>query len=184
MFNLRRAAAAAAIATTGLLLWTTVSPTQEPVSDTLRQLALFGDVFERVREDYVEEVSDQQLIEAAIQGMLSSLDPHSSYMNPKAYNDMRTTTRGKFGGLGIEVTMEGGYVKVVSPIDDTPAFRAGIQAIEHGQMEAARSLGMSYFQAMRYVILPQAIRVILPPLGNDFIAMLKDSSLISVLAVR
>ena len=128
MFNLRRAAAVAAIATTGLLLWTTGAPTQEPISDTLRQLALFGDVFERVREDYVEEVSDEELIEAAIQGMLSSLDPHSSYMNPKAYNDMRTTTRGKFGGLGIEVTMEGGYVKVVSPIDDTPAFRAGIQA--------------------------------------------------------
>jgi len=128
MLNLRRAAAVAVIATTGLLVWTTNAPTQEPVSDTLRQLELFGDVFDRVREDYVEEVSDEQLIEAAIQGMLSSLDPHSTYLNPKAYNEMRTTTRGKFGGLGIEVTMEGGYVKVVSPIDDTPAFRAGIQA--------------------------------------------------------
>lgn len=128
MFDLRRAAAIAAIGTTGLLLWTTGAPTQEPVSDTLRQLELFGDVFDRVREDYVDEVSDEKLIEAAIQGMLSSLDPHSSYMNPEAYNDMRTTTRGKFGGLGIEVTMEGGYVKVVSPIDGTPAERAGIQA--------------------------------------------------------
>ena len=128
MFDIRRAAAAAAIATTGLLVWTTAAPTQEPVSGTLRQLELFGDVFDQVREDYVEEVSDQELIEAAIQGMLSSLDPHSTYMNPKAYRDMRAGVRGKFGGLGIEVTMEGGYVKVVSPIDDTPAFRAGIQS--------------------------------------------------------
>lgn len=128
MFNLRRAAAVAVIATTGLLVGTTSAPTQESASDTLRQLELFGDVFDRVREEYVEEVSDEQLIEAAIQGMLTSLDPHSAYMNPKAYADMRTSTRGKFGGLGIEVTMENGYVKVVSPIDDTPAFRAGIQA--------------------------------------------------------
>ena len=128
MFNLRRAAAVAVIATTGLLVWTTSAPTQESASDTLRQLELFGDVFDRVREEYVEEVSDEELIEAAIQGMLTSLDPHSAYMNPKAYADMRTSTRGKFGGLGIEVTMESGYVKVVSPIDDTPAFRAGIQA--------------------------------------------------------
>ena len=128
MFNVKRAATMAGIAVIGLALWTTDAPTQEPVSDTLRQLELFGDVFDRVREDYVEEVSDEELIEAAIQGMLSSLDPHSTYLNPKAYNDMRTTTRGKFGGLGIEVTMEGGYVKVVSPIDDTPAYRAGIQA--------------------------------------------------------
>jgi carboxyl-terminal processing protease len=128
MLNIRRAAAVAVIATTGILVWTTNAPTQEPVSDTLRQLELFGDVFERVREDYVEEVTDQQLIEAAIQGMLSSLDPHSNYLNPKAYGDMRTGVRGEFGGLGIEVTMEGGYVKVVSPIDNTPAFRAGIQA--------------------------------------------------------
>lgn len=128
MFNLRRAAAVAVIATTVLLVGTTSAPTQESASDTLRQLELFGDVFDRVREEYVEEVSDEQLIEAAIQGMLTSLDPHSAYMNPKAYADMRTSTRGKFGGLGIEVTMESGYVKVVSPIDDTPAFRAGIQA--------------------------------------------------------
>jgi carboxyl-terminal processing protease len=128
MFYLRRAAAVAVIATTGLLVWTPGAPAQEPVSDTLQQLELFGDVFERVREDYVEEVTDQELIEAAIQGMLSSLDPHSTYLSPKAYGDMRTGVRGEFGGLGIEVTMEGGYVKVVSPIDDTPAFRAGIQA--------------------------------------------------------
>ena len=74
-------------------------------TDTYRQLNLFGDVFERVRADYVEEPSESELIEAAVEGMLSSLDPHSSYMNPKSFDDMRTTTRGEFGGLGIEVTM-------------------------------------------------------------------------------
>ena len=96
-------------------------------SDTYRQLNLFGDVFERVRADYVTEVSDEKLIESAINGMLSSLDPHSSYMNAKSFSDMQVQTRGEFGGLGIEVTMENGFVKVVSPIDDTPAFRAGIK---------------------------------------------------------
>ncbi len=96
-------------------------------SETYRQLNLFGDVFERVRADYVEEVSDEELIEHAINGMLTSLDPHSSYLNAKDFRDMQVQTRGEFGGLGIEVTMENGYVKVVSPIDDTPAFRAGLQ---------------------------------------------------------
>ncbi len=101
---------------------------QDNRSDTYRQLKLFGDVFERVRADYVEEVTDQQLIEAAIQGMLADLDPHSSYLNADSFRDMRVQTKGEFGGLGIEVTMENGLVKVVSPIDDTPAFRAGIEA--------------------------------------------------------
>ena len=97
-------------------------------SETYRQLNLFGDVFERVRAEYVEEVSDEELIEAAIRGMLSSLDPHSSYLSPDNFDEMQVQTKGEFGGLGIEVTMEEGFVKVVSPIDDTPAFRAGIQA--------------------------------------------------------
>ena len=101
---------------------------QENRSETYRQLKLFGDVFERVRADYVEEVTDQKMIEAAIQGMLSALDPHSSYLNANSFRDMRVQTKGEFGGLGIEVTMENGLVKVVSPIDDTPAFRAGIEA--------------------------------------------------------
>ena len=97
-------------------------------SETYRQLNMFGDVFERVRAEYVEEVDDAALIEAAIQGMLSSLDPHSSFLNPKAYGEMQVHTRGEFGGLGIEVTMENGLVKVVSPIDDTPAHKAGMQS--------------------------------------------------------
>ncbi|SLN13412.1 S41 family peptidase [Oceanibacterium hippocampi] len=96
-------------------------------SETYRQLNLFGDVFERIRKDYVEEVDDSALIEAAINGMLSSLDPHSSYLNAKNYDNMKVQTRGTFGGLGIEVTMENGLVKVVTPIDDTPAAIAGVE---------------------------------------------------------
>ncbi len=119
---------------------------QENRSETYRQLKLFGDVFERVRADYVEEVSDQKLIEAAIQGMLSSLDPHSSYLNADSFRDMRVQTKGEFGGLGIEVTMENGLVKVVSPIDDTPAFRAGIEAgdlITHLDDEPVMGISLS-----------------------------------------
>lgn len=95
--------------------------------DTYRQLELFGNVFERVRKDYVEDISDQDLIEAAINGMLTSLDPHSSFLTAKSFEDMQEQTKGEFGGLGIEVTMENGFVKVVTPIDDTPAFEAGLQ---------------------------------------------------------
>jgi carboxyl-terminal processing protease len=97
-------------------------------AETLKMLDLFGDVFEKVKKDYVEEVSDRDLIESAINGMLTSLDPHSSYLNEKAFDEMKIQTKGEFGGLGIEVTMDNGLVKVVSPIDDTPAFVAGIKA--------------------------------------------------------
>ncbi len=97
-------------------------------SDTYRQLNLFGDVFERVRSDYVEKPDDSKLVESAISGMLTGLDPHSSYMDAKSFRDMQVQTRGEFGGLGIEVTMEDGLIKVVSPIDDTPASKAGILA--------------------------------------------------------
>ena len=118
-------------------------------SDTFRQLKLFGDVFERVRAEYVEEVTDEALIESAINGMLTALDPHSGYLDAKKYRDMQVQTKGEFGGLGIEVTMEDGLVKVVSPIDDTPAHRAGIQAgdvITHINTEPV--LGMSLAEAV------------------------------------
>src|ERR1700759_4688175 len=94
-------------------------------AETYKELNLFGDVFEKVRSDYVDDVSDDSLIEGAINGMLTSLDPHSNYLNAKNFSDMKVQTRGEFGGLGIEVSMENGLVKVVSPIDDTPAARAG-----------------------------------------------------------
>src|SRR6187397_2191396 len=104
------------------------SSARAATSDTYRQLNLFGDVFERVRSDYVEKPDDSKLVESAISGMLTGLDPHSSYMDAKSFRDMQVQTRGEFGGLGIEVTMEDGLVKVVSPIDDTPAAKAGIMA--------------------------------------------------------
>ncbi len=104
-------------------------PTQaEKSDDVYRQLDLFGTVFETVRKRYVRDVTDKKLIESAISGMLQSLDPHSSYMNPETFKEMRVQTRGEFGGLGIEVTMDKGLIKVVSPIDDTPAAKAGVQA--------------------------------------------------------
>lgn len=122
--------------------------TSQDKTDTYRQLELFGDVFERVRNDYVEEISDEELIEAAIEGMLGHLDPHSSFLNKKKLKEMKVQTRGEFGGLGIEVTMdrESGLVKVVSPIDDTPAFRAGLMAgdlISHLDGKPVRGLSLS-----------------------------------------
>src|SRR5213075_3130134 len=104
------------------------SSAKAAAADTYRQLNLFGDVFERVRADYVEKPDDGKLVEQAINGMLNGLDPHSSYMDPKSFRDMQVQTRGEFGGLGIEVTMEDGLVKVVTPIDETPAAKAGILA--------------------------------------------------------
>jgi carboxyl-terminal processing protease len=99
-----------------------------PNNEIYRQLDLFGDVLERVRNDYVEKPDDTKLIESAINGMLASLDPHSSYLTPKSFKDMQVQTRGEFGGLGIEVTMENGVIKVVSPMDETPAAKAGVQS--------------------------------------------------------
>ena len=96
--------------------------------ETYKQLNLFGDVFQRVQEQYVDGVSDKELIESAISGMLQSLDPHSSYLSPESYKDMQVKTKGTFGGLGIEITMEDGFVKVISPIDDTPAANAGMKS--------------------------------------------------------
>ncbi|MDB3953302.1 S41 family peptidase [Alphaproteobacteria bacterium] len=117
-------------------------------TDTYRQLELFGDVFERVRNDYVEKISDEELIEAAIEGMLGHLDPHSNFLNKKKLKEMKVQTSGEFGGLGIEVTMDrdSGLVKVVSPIDDTPAFRAGLMAgdlISHLDSKPVRGLSLS-----------------------------------------
>jgi len=114
--------------------------------ETYRLLGLFGDVLERVRNDYVEPVTDDQLIEAALNGMLTSLDPHSNYMNAKNFKDMQVQIKGEFGGLGIEVTMDNGFVKVISPIDDTPAARAGIRPndyITHIDGEPVQGLSLN-----------------------------------------
>ena len=118
-------------------------------ADTYRALDLFGEVFERVRADYVQNVSDEKLIEAAINGMLSSLDPHSNYMNAKSFRDMQVEVQGEFGGLGIEVTQDSGLIKVISPIDDTPAARAGLKPNDYiVEIDGKPVLGMSLNEAV------------------------------------
>lgn len=114
--------------------------------DTYELLNLFGEVLERTKLSYVEEVTDKKLIEASINGMLTSLDPHSSYLDAKSFNYMNEQTKGKFGGVGIEITMDNGLVKIVSPIDDTPAHKAGIKAgdyITHIDGETVVGLGLN-----------------------------------------
>src|SRR6056297_653947 len=133
----------------------------EKQTNVYEQLDLFGDIFERIRSQYVEEVDEADLIEAAINGMLTSLDPHSSYMSPEAADDMRVQTRGEFGGLGIEVTQEDGFVKVVSPIDETPADNAGIEAgdfITHVDGESVLGLTLN-----------EAVDLMRGPVGSEII---------------
>ncbi|OCX65322.1 peptidase S41 [Thioclava sp. SK-1] len=133
-------------------------------SNVYEQLDLFGDIFERIRSDYVEEVDPKDLIEAAVNGMLTSLDPHSSYLPPQDYDDMRVQTRGTFGGLGIEVTQEDGFVKVVSPMDGTPADDAGVEAgdfITHVDGESLLGLGLD-----------DAVEKMRGPVGSEIIITL------------
>src|SRR3954447_10395622 len=128
-------------------------------AETYKQLNLFGEVFERVRAEYVDDVTDDTLVEGAINGMLTSLDPHSNYLNSKNFNDMKVQTRGEFGGLGIEVSMENGLVKVVSPIDDTPAANAGLKPgdlITHLDGTAVQGL-----------TLPEAVEKMRGPVNSD-----------------
>jgi len=128
---------------------TVLGASASAASADYRQVNLFGDIFERVRSHYVDKPDDTKLIESAINGMLTGLDPHSSYMDAKSYRDMQVQTRGEFGGLGIEVTQEDGFIKVVAPIDDTPAARAGILAgdlITH--LDGASIKGMTLSQAV------------------------------------
>ena len=139
-----------------------ISANESTVSkSTYEHLSLFGDIFDRIREKYVEEVNDEELIRAAINGMLTSLDPHSSYLPPSDFDQMKVQTRGEFGGLGIEVTQEEGYVKVVSPIDDTPAFRAGIKSGDLiTAVDGQSLLGMS---------LDEAVKIMRGPVGSEII---------------
>ena len=123
------------------------------------QLDLFGVVFERIRSQYVEDVDEGELIEAAINGMLISLDPHSSYLPPKDFSDMQVDTRGEFGGLGIEVTQEEGYVKVITPMDDTPAYEAGVEAGDFiTTVDGESLLGLT---------LEEAVELMRGPVGSD-----------------
>lgn len=141
--------AALCIGIGGLMGLMIESSVQANNSETYQELRLFGDVFERVRAEYVEEVTDKDLIEAAINGMLTSLDPHSGFLNKDNYQDMQVQTKGEFGGLGIEVTMENGFVKVVSPIDDTPAFRAGLEGGDYiTHLNGESVLGLTLTEAV------------------------------------
>lgn len=139
----------AAMLALGVIAWSVPAlavDAKQNDEETYRLLSLFGDVFERVRAEYVEPPSEEEMIEAAITGMLAALDPHSSFLNAKNYKEMQVNTRGEFGGLGIQVTMEAGFVKVISPIDDTPAFRAGIESgdiITHLDGESVQGLTLA-----------------------------------------
>ena len=159
MLRLRHLAAVAAV-----LLAVPIASTiaQDDKSDTYRQLKLFGDVFERVRADYVEEVTDEQLIEAAIRGMLADLDPHSSYLNADSFSDMRVQDQGRVRRSGDRSHHGDGFVKVVSPIDDTPAFRAGVKAgdlITH--LDGEPVLGMTLSDAVKKMRGPVSSDIIL-----------------------
>ncbi|WP_165771917.1 S41 family peptidase [Niveispirillum lacus] len=164
------AAIAALMAFSAPLGLTADALAREPLkSETYKQLDLFADVFERVRSEYVEEVSDEQLIEAAIDGMLTSLDPHSSYLNKKNFADMRVQTRGEFGGLGIEVTTENGFVKVISPMDDTPAARAGVQPGDYiTHLNDEQIVGLS---------LNEAVEKMRGPVGSDIKVTIRRPSM-------
>jgi carboxyl-terminal processing protease len=128
-------------------------------AETYKELNLFGDVFEKVRSNYVDDVADDALIEGAINGMLTALDPHSNYLNAKNFSDMKVQTRGEFGGLGIEVSMENGLIKVVSPIDDTPAARAGLKPGDLiVQLDGSPVQGMT---------LPEAVEKMRGPINSE-----------------
>lgn len=164
---------------TVFILPSTPSISQSSTNDeTYRQLSLFGDAFQLIRDDYVEEVDDKTLISNAINGMLSALDPHSNYLPDDDFKKMQERTRGEFGGLGIEITMEDGYVKVVSPIDDTPAFNAGVQAGDLiVQIAGQDVLGMT---------LSEAVELMRGPVGSDIDITIrrKDDQFIDITLTR
>jgi len=138
-----------------------IAQTAGKTASVYEQLDLFGDVFERIRNQYVEAPDNQKLMEAAINGMLTSLDPHSSYMSAEDFADMQVQTKGEFGGLGIEVTQQDGYVKVVSPIDDSPADKAGMQTGDLiSQVNGATVLGLT---------MDQAVDLMRGPIGSEVI---------------
>jgi carboxyl-terminal processing protease len=153
--------------------------------DTYAQLNLFGEVFERVKADYVEKADDSKLIEGAINGMVTSLDPHSRYMNDKAWRDMQETTQGEFGGLGIEVTMEDGLIKVVAPMDDTPAKKAGILSNDLiSEIDGEAVQGLSLEQAVNKMKGPVNTKTRLKVLRKGVDAPLDVSIVREIIRVR
>jgi carboxyl-terminal processing protease len=154
-------------------------------ADTYAQLNLFGEVFERVKADYVEKADDSKLIEGAINGMVTSLDPHSRYMNDKAWRDMQETTQGEFGGLGIEVTMEDGLIKVVAPMDDTPAKKAGILSNDLiSEIDGEAVQGLSLEQAVNKMKGPVNTKTRLKVIRKGLDAPLDVSIVREIIRVR
>ena len=178
---------AAAIGLSAFLALPLPAVAQTNTSETYRLINLFGEVLDRIRTDYVESVEERKLIEDAINGMLSALDPHSSFMGAKSFRDMQVQTRGEFGGLGIEVTMENGFVKVVSPIDDTPAARAGLRPgdfVTHIDNEAV--LGLTLQEAVEKMRGPvnSNIKLMIRRGGGDPFEVTLTRAVIRVQSVR
>ena len=178
---------AAAIGLSAFLALPLPAVAQTNTSETYRLINLFGEVLDRVRTDYVESVEERKLIEDAINGMLSALDPHSSFMGAKSFRDMQVQTRGEFGGLGIEVTMENGFVKVVSPIDETPAARAGLRPgdfVTHIDNEAV--LGLTLQEAVEKMRGPvnSNIKLMIRRGGGDPFEVTLTRAVIRVQSVR
>ena len=187
-----------AMAATGGILLGAVATTQlagpliaqeaENNASVYEQLDLFGDIFERIRAQYVEDVDEAALIEAAIDGMLTSLDPHSSYLSPDDAADMREATRGEFGGLGIEVTQEEGFIKVVSPIDGTPAAEAGITSGDFiTAVDGENLLGLTLDEAVELMRGPVGSEIIITVVREDVdqpfdVSIIRDT--IKLIAVR
>ena len=168
MSRTTRLAGLAVLTVALMALVTAPASTQTNTTDTYRMLDLFGEVYERIRAEYVEEVTDRQLIEAAIDGMLTSLDPHSGYLPPEAFEAMQVQTRGSFGGLGIEVTMEEGLVLVVSPLDNTPAFRAGVEAGDYiTHLDGEPVLGLDLSEAVERMRGPIGSEIVLTILRGE-----------------
>lgn len=177
----------AAIVLMAFLFSAPIGAKEKDPTETYQQLHLLGEVFERVRMNYVDEVEDSALIEAAINGMLISLDPHSGYLNPKAFEDMQVRTKGEFGGLGIEVTMENGFVKVVSPIDDTPAHRAGLQTGDYiTHLDDKPVLGLTLPQAVEMMRgeVGTKIKLTIRREGSDLIDVTITRARIKIQSVR
>jgi carboxyl-terminal processing protease len=178
---------AAAIGLSAFLALPLPAVAQTNTSETYRLINLFGEVLDRIRTDYVESVEERKLIEDAINGMLSALDPHSSFMGAKSFRDMQVQTRGEFGGLGIEVTMENGFVKVVSPIDETPAARAGLRPgdfVTHIDNEAV--LGLTLQEAVEKMRGPvnSNIKLMIRRGGGDPFEVTLTRAVIRVQSVR
>ena len=145
-----------------LLFSTTTIFSAENDNKVYEQLNVFGEAFDRINEMYVEEVDVERLIQSAINGMLNSLDPHSGFLPPRSYEDMQIDTKGSFGGLGIEVTQEEGFVKVVSPMDDTPAFRAGVEAGDYiTHIDGEPILGLSLSEAVEKMRGPVGEKIVI-----------------------